>query len=88
MKALHYIHEHKVWVKMPRSEALRKGYNVVTGRCIDIITGVLTNRKYRSRYVAKEFNTGDLGGLFAPTPPLEALMLVPREGDHGEGRVS
>lgn len=69
MKELHYIHEKNVWAKMPRSEAMKKGYKVVKGRWIDINKGDLTNWKYRSRYVAKEFNTGDLDGLFASTPP-------------------
>ena len=32
--------------------------------------------RYRSRYVAEEFNTGDEDGPFASTPPLEALQLI------------
>ena len=30
----------------------------------------------RSRYVGKEFNDGPLNGLFAATPPLEALRSL------------
>ena len=32
--------------------------------------------KYRSRLVAKEFKDHHAGGLFAPTPPLEALRML------------
>ena len=31
---------------------------------------------FRSRFVAKEFNDGKEWGLFAATPPLEALKLL------------
>ena len=31
---------------------------------------------YRSRFVGKEFNTHEAEGLFAGTPPLEALRLL------------
>ena len=31
---------------------------------------------YRSRFVAKEYNNGDAQGLFAGTPPLEALRYI------------
>ena len=34
---------------------------------------------YRSRLVGKEFNTGDVDGLFAGSPPLEALRLLVSE---------
>ena len=47
------------------------------GRWIDVDNGDSINWKYRSGYVAKEFNTGDEGGIFfASTPPLEALGLT------------
>ena len=34
------------------------------------------NRCYRSRFVAKEYNDHEIDGLFAATPPLEALRLL------------
>ena len=34
------------------------------------------NPIYRSRFVGKEFNDRELEGLFAATPPLEALRLL------------
>ena len=46
------------------------------GWWIDVNKGDSINWKYRSRYVAKEFNTGYQDGLFASTPPLEALRLI------------
>ena len=46
------------------------------GRWIDVNKGESTNWKWRSRYVAKEFNTGDEDGLFASTPPQGALRLI------------
>ena len=63
--------------KMFTHDALRRGFNLVKGRWIDVNKGESTNWKYRSRYVEKEFNTGDEDGLFfASTPPLEALPLI------------
>ncbi len=38
--------------------------------------GDQNNPVYRSRFVAKEFNTGKDAGLFAATPPLEALRML------------
>ena len=70
LKEIQYIKDKKVWRRIPRQEALRRGYKIVKGR------GDSTNWKYRSGYVAKEFNTGDEDGFFASTPPLEALRLV------------
>ena len=46
------------------------------GRWIDVNKGDSTNWKYRSRHVVKEFNYGDEDGLYASTPPLEALRLI------------
>ncbi len=41
---------------------------------------------YRSKAVAKEFNDGAISGLFAGTPPLEALRsLVSEAGTISEG---
>ena len=64
------------------------------GRWIDVNKGDSTNCKKRSRYrcrfVAEEFNTGDEDGPFASTPPLEALRLIISDAatrDQEEGRV-
>ena len=80
LKEIQYIEDNKVWRRIPRPEALRRGYKNVKGRWIDMNKGDSTNCKkssrYRSRYVAEEFNTGDEDGPFASTPPLEALRLI------------
>ena len=75
-KEIEYIKDKKVWRRIRRQEDLRRGYKIVKGRWIDVNKGDSINWKYRSRYVAKEFNTGDEDGLFASTPPLEALRLM------------
>ena len=80
LKEIQYIEDNKAWRRIPRPEALRRGYKNVKGRLIDVNKGDSTNCKkksrYRSRYVAEEFNTGDEDGPFASTPPLEALRLI------------
>ena len=45
-------------------------------RWIDINKGDKARPNLRSRYVAKEFNDGEQEGLFASTPPLEALRIL------------
>ena len=40
---------------------------------------------YRSRIVAKEFNNEMMDGLFAGTPPLEALRFLVHEAATIEG---
>ena len=52
------------------------GVKVIGGRWIDVNKGDDQNWNYRRRFVAKEFNTGSETGLFAATPPLEALRLL------------
>ena len=49
---------------------------IVKTRWIDINKGDLENTIIRCRLVGKEFNNGELEGLFAGTPPLEALRLL------------
>ena len=73
---IEYVRSKNVWTKIPRSEAQRLGYKVIKTRWIDINKGDDQNPVYRSRFVAKEFNTGDAQGLFAGTPPLEALRYL------------
>ena len=48
-------------------------------RWIDINKGDDENPVYRSRLVGKEFNDGDMDGIFAGTPPLEALRYLVHE---------
>ena len=82
------VSEKQVYRKISREEALRKGYPIVKVRWIDVNKGDADQPVYRSRLVAKEFNRGDgEDGLFAGTPPLEALKLLISEAatlDKGE----
>ena len=75
LKEIQYIKDKKVWRRIPRQETLRRGYKIVKGRWIDL-NKCGQHQLEKSRYVAKEFNTGDEDGLFASTPPPEALRLI------------
>ena len=78
-KEIAYIEGKGVWKKMSRKEAIRKGLKVLQVRWIDINKGDEEREDYRSRLVAKEFNDGAQEGLFAATPPLEALRMLVSE---------
>ena len=75
-KEIAYIRQKKVWRKIRRSEAIQKGWKIVKTRWIDVNKGDKFNPNYRSRFVAKEYNEGEGEGLFASTPPLEALRML------------
>ncbi len=88
-KELGYIKDKRVWKIITRREAIRRGIKIVQTRWIDVNKGDRWCPNYRSRFVAKEFNTGKDAGLFAATPPLEALRLLVSEAatvdqDHQE----
>ena len=76
LKELRYINDKSVYKKIPRSEAVSKGIRILKTKRIDINKGDLEHPNYRSRFVAMEFNTHRMNGLFASTPPLEALKLL------------
>ena len=59
--------------------AQAKGWKIVKTRWIDINKGDDENPVYRSRLVGKEFNDGNMDGIFAGTPPLEALRYIVHE---------
>ena len=71
-----YVRMKKVWVKIPRHEAIRRGWKIIRTRWIDINKGDKLIPLHRSRFVGKEFNDGDGEGLFAATPPLEAVKVL------------
>ena len=79
LKELEYIREKKVYVKITRKQAREMGIKVIGTRWIDINKGDAANPNHRSRFVAKEYNTGEDATLFAATPPLEALRLLVSE---------
>ena len=78
MVEIGYVREKRVWRKITRAEAMKRGIKVIKTRWLDINKGDKWNPNYRSRFVAKEFNDGRGGeaAWFAATPPLEALKLV------------
>ena len=73
---IEYVRSKNVWTKVPRAEAARQGMKVVKTRWIDINKGDDEKPVYRSRFVAKEFNDSEIQGLFAGTPPLEAMRYI------------
>ena len=79
LEEIRYVRKKKVWVKMSRQEAIRLGIKIIKTKWIDINKGDVTNPIHRSRFVGKEFNDGEVEGLFAATPPLEALRLLVSE---------
>ena len=68
-----HVHDKRVWKKISRRLAQQHGYKIIKTRRIYINKGDAESPNYRSRFVAKEFNTGDQDGLFASTPPIEAV---------------
>ncbi len=76
LKEMKYVMEKEVWQPISREEARRRGWKVVKTRWIDINKGDEDTPNYRSRLVAKQFNDCAGEGLFASTPPLEALRFL------------
>ena len=62
--------------KITRKEAERMGWKAIQTRWIDVHKGDADNPVYRSRLIGKAFNTGHEDGLFASTPPSEALRML------------
>ena len=58
---------------------MRNTWKIIKTRWIDINKGDDDNPVYRSRLVGKEFNDGQMDGLFAATTPLEALRFLVHE---------
>ena len=78
-KEVTYIRDKRVYDKIPRQQALRSKWKINKTRWIDINKGDDENPVYRSRLVGNEFNDGQVDGLFAASPPLEALMFLVHE---------
>ena len=81
---LDYIAQKKVWEVVPREEARRSGWKIKT-TWIDINKGDDIAALYRSRLVGEEFADKKIDGLFAGTPPLEALRFLVHEAATVEG---
>ena len=75
-KEIQYTIQKRVYKKIPRREAVSKGWKIIKTRWLDINKGDDESPVYRSRMVGKEFNDGEMDGIFAGTPPLEALRYL------------
>ena len=73
---IEYFKKMKVYTKVPRSEALRGGYKIITTKWLDTNKGDDENPNYRSRLVGRELNTEKRLDLFAATPPLETIKFL------------
>ena len=72
-----YFKQMGVYEKVDISEAWAEtGKAPIAVRWVDINKGDSNNPNYRSRLVAKEFNTGVCPELYAATPPSECLRLM------------
>ena len=78
-RMLNTIRKMKVWKKTHRRTAQARGWKVIQTRRIDINQGDDKNPVHRSTLVGKEFNTGEMEGIFAGTPPLGALRGIVHE---------
>ena len=65
--------------QIPRAQAVRNKWKIVQVKWIDINKGGDDNYNHPSRLVGKEFNNEPMEGLFAGTPPLEALRYLIHE---------
>ena len=91
-KEIEYVRKMKVWTKIPRQVAKAHGWKVIQTRWIDINKGDDDKPVYRSRSVGKEFNNGEMDGIFAG-PPRGIQMPDPsccytgtRRGHRQQGR--
>ena len=75
LKEIGYINQKAVWKKIPRAEAQMRGIKVIGTRWIDVNKGDAKRPELRSRLVAQEYNMGKEDGIFAATPPLEAVKM-------------
>ena len=72
-----YFRDMGVYEKVDIAEAWTEtGKAPIAVRWVDINKGDTANPLYRSRLVAKEFNTGVCPELYAATPPSECLRLM------------
>ena len=63
-----------VYRKVHKSAA--KGHKVISTRWVDTNKGEEKTPDYRSRLVGREINTQKRLGLFAATPPFDALRII------------
>ena len=72
-----YLGSKNVYTKRPIEEALKNtGKQPIGVRWVDVNKGDDEAPNYRSRLVAKDFRRKGEDTIFAPTPPLEALIIA------------
>ena len=71
---MEYFQKLKVYTKVPRE--ISKGKKVIKTRWIDINKGDEASPDLRSRLVGKEFADSIDPGLYAATPPVEAMRVI------------
>ena len=64
------------YTRCPRSAVEEEGGKTIDVRWIDVNRGDCDDPIYRSILVGREFDTTKDDGLYATTPPLEALRLI------------
>eukprot|EP00972_Heterocapsa_arctica_P029357 4321836-Heterocapsa_arctica.AAC.1 len=82
---MEYVRNHEVYTRVPHSKCWAEtGKAPVKTGWADTNKGTAAEPNIRSRWVAKEFNTGPRPDLFAGTSPLEGVRLVISEAasDH------
>ena len=74
---IQYFKDMNVYEKVDINECwCETGKAPIAVRWVDINKGDTQNPLYRSRLVAKEFNTGVKPELYAATPPSECLRMM------------
>ena len=80
LQEMGYINDKGVWKVVDRRWTLAREIPIVGTRWLDVDKGDARAPNLRSRLVAQEYNDGqEYTGLFAATPPLEALRLLVSE---------
>ena len=82
-----YFRKMGVYEKVSVAERWREtGKAPIAVRWVDINKGDSIKHNYRSRLVAKEFNTGPCPELYAATPPSECLRIMLSKVASGRGK--
>ena len=71
-----FFRKMKVYMKVPRQEAIDAGCDIITTRWLDVNKGDNDNVNYRARLVGRELKMDNRLDLFAATPPLETLRMI------------
>lgn len=83
---IQYFRDMGVYEKVNVQECWNEtGKAPIAVRWVDINKGDTANPNYRSRLVAKEFNTGPCPELYAATPPSECLRILLSKAASGRG---